>query len=118
MRNGDFRVVQDEKTVTFVEMACSTVPTVCATHTYENEVVVIKWHTNNLGVLHNEAIYPKLGSFSIAIEFKFVTCGIELLHGKENVKRHMPLEKICNIPSIVGMEVVQSKSQNLATQGK
>jgi hypothetical protein len=34
------------------------------------------------------------------------------------VKRHMPLEKICNIPSIVGMEVVQSKSQNLATQGK
>jgi hypothetical protein len=65
MRNGDFRVVQDEKTVTFVEMVCFTVPTVHATHTYENEMVVIKWHADGLGALHNEAIYPKQGSFPI-----------------------------------------------------
>jgi hypothetical protein len=96
MRNGDFRVLQDEKTVTFVKMACSIVTTARATHTYENEMVVINWHADGLGASHNEAIYPKPGSFSIAIELKSLTCGIELLLGKENVERHMALEKIRN----------------------
>jgi hypothetical protein len=37
---------------------------------------------------------------------------------EENVEHHMPLEKICNISSTIGMEVALSRHQNLATWKK